>query len=169
MQIHTTRLLIRRVGLANDQADLVKLLSQPVLTGPAGLRINTASEAALTFSIRMLVRDVRLLAIILNKEPEKICGLMIVSHRFSQQDQPLAHQYELGYLLDRQFWGQGIMSEAVKALVNHLPVGNVLTASTMVQNVRSQRVLSRNGFHQWGNHGDMLDWKFDKKLAPGKY
>ena len=63
--------------------------------------------------------------------------------------------------------GRGFASEAVAALVAHLlatPSISVVTATTAVENVASQRVLEKNGFAQVGtswseDDGDLLVWR----------
>ena len=56
---------------------------------------------------------------------------------------------ELGYWLSEEYWGQGIASEAVKAMVDyafaHFQV-NRIWASVFSGNEASERVLLKNGF-----------------------
>lgn len=56
---------------------------------------------------------------------------------------------EMGYWLGEEFWGKGIMSEAVPAFVDHCFKKFSLTrmfASTYVTNTASARVLEKAGF-----------------------
>lgn len=59
------------------------------------------------------------------------------------------YKAEIGYWLAKPFWGQGIMTDAVKAYVQYafteLNLGK-LTARTFEFNVGSARVLEKNGF-----------------------
>jgi RimJ/RimL family protein N-acetyltransferase len=60
---------------------------------------------------------------------------------------------EIGYALDQKFQGQGIATEAVKALTEWAfqDAGlQVLRAETPVDNVGSQRVLEKNKFQKTG-------------------
>jgi len=60
---------------------------------------------------------------------------------------------ELGYMLRTDFEGQGLMTEAVYTLASHaLGPGGLhrLSANVDVENIGSQRVLSRLGFRQEG-------------------
>ncbi len=55
--------------------------------------------------------------------------------------------HDLGYGLARAFWGQGYMTEAVQALITHLPVAAYpfLTATHDVLNSKSGAVMQRLG------------------------
>ena len=63
--------------------------------------------------------------------------------------------------------GRGYATEAVAALVTHLlgtPAISMVTATTAVGNLASQRVLEKNGFAQVGtswseDDGDLLVWR----------
>lgn len=80
------------------------------------------------------------------------------------------HKAEIGYWLAKPFWGQGIMTDAVRAYVAY-GFGELqllkLTAHTFEFNVGSARVLEKNGFKLEGHlrkhfmkDGDLLDARF---------
>lgn len=55
----------------------------------------------------------------------------------------------VGYRLCKRFWGQGIASEAAKTLMKYLLEETdieIITASTMVENKASAKVLAKCGF-----------------------
>jgi len=59
------------------------------------------------------------------------------------------HKTEIGYWLARDYWGQGIMTDAVKAYVNYAfeELGLLkLVAHCFELNIGSARVLEKNGF-----------------------
>ncbi len=59
-----------------------------------------------------------------------------------------SHSVELGYCLARRRWGQGLMPEAVRTLLEHLqrdPGLYRVSATCHVDNTRSARVLERIG------------------------
>ncbi len=79
----------------------------------------------------------------------------------------LTHKAEIGYWLAKPFWGQGIMTDAVRAFTDyafsklHLLR---LTAHTFESNLASARVLEKNGFKLEGylrkhlqKNGQLLD------------
>lgn len=55
----------------------------------------------------------------------------------------------IGYRLDQPYWGKGIASGTVKLMVDYLYTKTdteIITASTMIENKASARVLEKNGF-----------------------
>jgi len=56
---------------------------------------------------------------------------------------------ELGYVLSKNFWGQGLMTEAVGAVLNYLfniMKLDFITVGHFIQNDRSRRVIEKCGF-----------------------
>lgn len=81
-----------------------------------------------------------------------------------------AHKAEIGYWLAKPYWGQGIMTDAVKAYVryafDYLQLLR-LTAHVLEMNIGSTRVLEKNGFKLEGHlrkhfckNGELLDVRF---------
>lgn len=59
------------------------------------------------------------------------------------------HKASIGYRLLEEYWGQGIATETVSLLIGYLykeTDTEIITASTMVDNKASARVLTKNGF-----------------------
>lgn len=76
---------------------------------------------------------------------------------------------EIGYWLGRPFWGQGIASATVRALVDHAFTHHDIRrvqASVYEWNPASQRVLEKNGFTFEGRHRDAIykDGKFTSEM-----
>jgi len=80
------------------------------------------------------------------------------------------HQAEIGYWLAKPYWGQGIMTDAVRAFVEYafteLDLVR-LTAHVFEFNIGSARVLEKNGFKLEGRlrkhfrkDGELLDARF---------
>ena len=66
---------------------------------------------------------------------------------------PRGHMLDMGYVLAREFWGQGLMSEAVKAfsqLALSLPWAFRLQATCDVENIASAKTLEKSGFVREG-------------------
>lgn len=80
------------------------------------------------------------------------------------------HRAEIGYWLAQSYWGQGIMTDAVKAFVRYAfaELGVLrLTAHVLAFNVASARVLEKNGFTSEGylrkhflKDGQLIDARF---------
>lgn len=59
------------------------------------------------------------------------------------------HKASVGYRLLQEKWGRGIASEALRLMIDellHVRGIEIITASTMVENIASARVLQKNGF-----------------------
>jgi ribosomal-protein-alanine N-acetyltransferase len=76
--------------------------------------------------------------------------------------QPEHHKAELGYMLARSHWGQGLISEAIHAVVrcgfDTLRMHRV-EAITAPANHASRRVLEKNGFIQEGHFKEDHLWQ----------
>jgi ribosomal-protein-alanine N-acetyltransferase len=80
------------------------------------------------------------------------------------------HRAEIGYWLARAYWGQGIMTDAVRAYVTYAFAELQLvrlTAHVFEFNIGSARVLEKNGFRLEGRlrkhiskDGQLLDGRF---------
>lgn len=71
----------------------------------------------------------------------------------------------LGYLLARPFWGQGVMSEALTAIVDWAftnPSVFRVWAVCDLDNTASARLLERNGFH---NEGILRRWSLHPNIS----
>lgn len=100
------------------------------------------------------------LGICLNSEPKKFVG---VAEMFDYSRE--VNMITIGYRLNDSYWGKGIAAKTVKAVTEYLfkEIGiNRVQAFVMPENVKSQKVLQRNGFveegtirqgHVWKGHG----------------
>ncbi|MDO4796686.1 MAG: GNAT family N-acetyltransferase [Coriobacteriales bacterium] len=80
------------------------------------------------------------------------------------------HKISMGYRLLQRHWGKGIASQAVGLAVRYLytktEIG-LITASTMVENRASARVLQKNGF-VWTTQA-YEDWGFEEPTLADKW
>ena len=81
------------------------------------------------------------------------------------------HKISVGYRLAEEFWGRGIATEALGLLTGYLLKEKgieIITASTMLENSASAKVLQKNGFclvaHDVGE-----DWGYEKPTAADKW
>ena len=74
---------------------------------------------------------------------EEFCGL---AEMYGYRDP--VHKISVGYRLLERCWGQGIASEALGLMIDYLYNETdieIITASTMVENLASARVLQKTG------------------------
>lgn len=87
---------------------------------------------------------------------EKVTGRVIGSIGFIDDvTRPGINSKELGYSLAEEFWGRGLMTEAVAAVIKYafeeLSL-DVLAITTRTDNGRSRRVIEKCGFTYEGTH-----------------
>ena len=77
----------------------------------------------------------------------------------------------VGYRLLQSCWGRGVATEALGLLVDHLlnetPI-RIITASTMLENKASAKVLKKNGFKHVA-HAVYEDWGYPKLIKTDKW
>lgn len=96
---------------------------------------------------------------IADKKTDKMIGSITMTRL-----RPLQRKAVFSYDLDRDYWGQGIMSEAMEAVIdfadNKLDLGR-LYACASPENVRSIKLLERLGFVSEGlmKNYEVLEWE----------
>ncbi|KRM35503.1 MULTISPECIES: GNAT family N-acetyltransferase [Limosilactobacillus] len=133
----------------DDAPAIARILTDPLVCQRAHLLV-VPDPAAVT----MLMASVHLLAI---RRAGRVVGIITL-------DLVSENCWELGYLLSRSDWGQGIMTTAVGLLLERLRSGTQLTAIVDNENVASQRVLVKNGFVRVGDDGERGTWRYKKDL-----
>jgi ribosomal-protein-alanine N-acetyltransferase len=84
------------------------------------------------------------------KETNQLIGLVELKKRGSDPRSGLDQTREVGFLLDRPFWRQGYMSEALQLVLDYAFNELALTevwAGTLPGNVPSQALLAKFGFN----------------------
>ena len=105
-----------------------------------------------------------ILGVCLNGE-ERICGL---AEFYGLRDD--VHKVSVGYRLLERYWGRGIATEVVGLMVGYLYGQTdieLITASTMVENAASARVLEQNDFIRTAR-GVPEDWGYEKPTIADK-
>ena len=168
--IETERLILR--GWHSDDADaLFKYASDPEV-GPIAGWIPHASIEYSREKIRNVFSAQEIYAVVLKStnEPVGCCGIVFADGMCPGDAQPC--EGEIGYWIGRPFWGQGLIPEAVKALISHAFEDlrlKSLWCSHYDGNDRSRRVCEKSGFiYHHTNHdvetplGDMRTEHFYK-------
>ena len=81
------------------------------------------------------------------------------------------HKISVGYRLLESSWGRGIASEALRLMVEYLYGETdieIITASTMIENAASARVLTKNGF-ELVVHAVGEDWGYEEPTISDKW
>ena len=150
-RIETRRLWLRWPN-ARDAEAIVHLAGDPAVSGMTA-RIPHPLERA---TVDAFVIDVRrastegtglTLALAARAAPTRLIGLVGIAR------EPGAEAAHLGYWLGRPYWGAGLMSEAVDAVVHAFFAyagGTCLTAEARLDNPASRRVLEKAGMVETG-------------------
>ena len=103
---------------------------------------------------------------VFGKEEETFCGL---AEMYGLREE--IHKISIGYRFLESYWGRGIASETVALMTGYLlrKAGiEIITASTMVENKASARVLMKNGFALVNSHVDE-DWGYETPTVADKW
>lgn len=132
--IKTNRLIIRAIQLS-DADDMYAYAKNPTIGKLAGWPVHTDIEHTISV-IETLIKLGGVYAIIYENKMIGTIGIQ---------------QQEIGYALSEDYWHQGFMHEALKAILIYLfekTETQSFTARTDVDNLKSQRVLLKLGFQQ---------------------
>ena len=97
---------------------------------------------------------------------DQLCGLFELYHYIPQE-----MNVSIGYRLNKDFWNNGIATEATSLIANYLfnqTDITIISASNMIDNPSSGRVLEKNGFLKIGE-SIFEDWGFSQKVYADKW
>ncbi|MGL4373864.1 MAG: GNAT family N-acetyltransferase [Turicibacter sp.] len=145
--LETNRLILRQ-WREEDSADLYEY-AKSELVGPSAGWLPHQSEEESKLIIKHFIEQNESYAIVLKSE-NKVIGSIGMHNR--KPDERLAHlnQRLLGYVLNPAYWGQGIIPEAVKCVLddafNHLNL-DLVWCGHFEFNTNSKRVIEKSGFN----------------------
>lgn len=149
IQIETERLILRPFQQA-DLYDFNEYASVEGVGEMAGWKHHESIETSQNI-LHSFIADDKTFALVL-KENNKVIGSLGVEKYGMEEALTEFHHYkgrEIGYVLSKDYWGKGIMAEAVKAVIDYL--FNVLdldflTCGYYDFNHQSKRVQEKCGF-----------------------
>ena len=168
--IEGERVVLNRVVDTDAQA-LRDLAENPLVQGhvPAHLfekQFNDAGEA-ISHMYGDLFNDKESLFLAIRlKDAGEMAGL---AEFYGLRDR--LHKASVGYRLREHFWGQGLATEAVRLMVGYLYSETdieIITASTMVEDLASARVLEKADFIRTAR-GVEEDWGFPEPTLVDKW
>ena len=147
-KIDTPRLLLRP-WKETDLNDFYEYASVDGVGEMAGWKHHESIAEARDI-LRGFMSDKNVLALQL-KSNAKVIGSLGLHNSWANNDIEYANLKikEIGYVLSKTYWGQGLMPEAVSAVIsfcfNVLGL-DALTVTHFVGNTQSQRVIEKSGF-----------------------
>lgn len=145
----TTERLVLRPLEPDDAEDLYAYASVPGVGEMAGWKHHESIDESRAI-LRMLTAEKEVLAIT-HRADRRMIGT-IGLHRSWANDEEAYRQCrvrEIGYVLSKAYWGQGLMPEAVSAVIRYGfdTLGlDALTCGHFAQNSQSRRVIEKCGF-----------------------
>ena len=97
---------------------------------------------------------------------DEFCGL---AEMYGYCDE--THKISVGHRLMEQYWGKGVSTETLGLMVDYLYHEKdieIITASTMIENHASARVLEKNGFELVA-HAVPEDWGYESPTIVDKW
>ena len=160
------RLLLRPLGMP-DAEDLLRLTRQEIVYRYLPTYLYEKRFPEMETVIRGLYREGLEDSLILGVfRAGRFCGLAeVYGYRA-----PI-HKASVGYRLAEECWGQGIATETLRLLLEELLANRgieIITASTMIENRASARVLQKNGF-TLVNHAVDEDWGYPEPTPADKW
>ena len=157
MTIETPRLILRP-WRETDAPALFRYASDPDIGPVAGWTPHASLEESLRI-IRTVFAAPEIYAVVLKEsgEPVGSCGIMFADGLHSADMKP-GHA-EIGYWIGKPYWGQGLIPEAVRALLarsfNELKL-DAVWCGYYDANIKSRRVIEKCGFRFHHTNTDIV-------------
>lgn len=169
MKLETERLILRNY-LPTDFNDFWEYVSQKEVGPMCGWPAYTEKEKARERLVEVDCKSPYQFAIVW-KETGKVIGsieLMECKPERYKNIEVAEGAKEIGFLLNKNFWGKGIMPEGVKAVVEfafeQLNVPEIVICHAEA-NVQSGRVQEKLGFKVLGRQENYREWLDGKQTA----
>ena len=150
IRIETDRLILRPFA-QRDLADLNEYAKVPGVGEMAGWAAHRSMEDSRK-TLDLFLREKKMLALEW-KESGKVIGSLGLEPCSNKPTWKFWKKgADVGYSLSRDYWGRGLMPEAVKALMAYCFETldyDYLTCSHFVYNTQSRRVAEKCGFQFW--------------------
>lgn len=151
IRIETERMILRP-WQESDLDDLYEYASVPGVGEMAGWSHHKSMEDSQKV-IRMFMEGKEVLALEL-KESGKVIGSLGIHENDNDHVGSKYLGREVGYVLSKDYWGRGLIPEAVKALIGYCfdqLFYDYLLCGHFVWNVQSRRVIEKCGFRYLKN------------------
>lgn len=149
--IETRRLILRQFK-PSDIDDMWEYCSDPLVGPNAGWPVHQNREFTLEKLTDFIIRNETsndTVYAIHDKEDQKVIG----SIGLHKRNPGNYYDVELGYVLSSKYWSKGIMTEACRALIEHVFTETEnfrISVSHFSTNMRSARVIDKLGFKHEG-------------------
>ena len=150
IRIETERLILR-TWRESDLNDLYEYASVPGVGEMAGWAHHESIEESKRI-LTSFISGKKTFALEL-KENGKVIGSLGLEELDPDPMGEGKYGREIGYVLSKDYWGRGLMPEAVKAVIDYcfdILRYDYLTCGHFLRNDRSRRVVEKSGFRLFG-------------------
>jgi len=150
IRIETKRLILRP-WRETDLEDLYTYASVPGVGEMAGWSHHKSAEES-KMILDMFIRHKKTFALEL-KESGRVIGSLGLEEQDPDPEKGQKIGREIGYVLSKDYWGHGLMPEAVKAVIAYCFSAlnwDYLTCGHFLRNSQSRRVVEKCGFQYFG-------------------
>lgn len=166
----TTPRLQLRLFRSSDLYDFNDYASVKGVGEMAGWKHHQSLDESLVVLSRF-IEEKNVLALIDTSTNKVIGSIGIHPANFNTQEFLNTRVTEIGYVLNKDFWGQGFVVEAIKALLDYLfnvADFEIVTVAHFIDNIQSKRVIEKSGFVY---HSDDIYYAkdLDKSFIERKY
>jgi len=167
-EIKTDRLLLR-YWRAADLDDLFAFASVPGVEEMSGMPHHKSLEDSKKFLDASM--NSKSCFAIYHLADKKVVGYLEMHGSWAGVDESFSHLniVQIGFVLDKQYWGQGLAAEAALAVIKHsfsVWGFDAVSACHFVENTQSRRVLEKCGFVLKGGgkfYSPFLDKEFNEQ------
>lgn len=145
--LESKRLVIKPYS-SDDLADLYNLISVKELTYPAGFKPVPDLKTCNT-SLQYRIMSKQYVKLVL-KETNQMIGEI---NFYKDESRRNPNAYEMGFILLKEYWGYGLMQEALKTFIpwfNSKIDIDILTMTVFVGNNKSDNTVTKLGFNKDG-------------------
>lgn len=143
MILETERLILRNFNMY-DLDDLFEYAKIEEIGLNAGWIPHSSKEDS-SLILNMFIKDKNTFAIVY-KNDNKVIGSISLS---KDNLRSTVNSKILGYVLSKKYWGEGIMTEAVKKILEYgffTLCLDIISVSHFTDNIASKKVIIKNGF-----------------------
>ncbi len=145
--IETERLILREWNI-NDLDDIYEYAKVPGVGKMAGWPAHESIEISREI-LNTFISEKKVFAIVLKDENKAIGSIGIEKFKFPAMVESPYKGREIGYVLNKDYWGKGIMPEACKGVISYLFDKldyDFLLCGHFLWNSQSARVIEKCGF-----------------------
>jgi len=159
--MQTERLILRNI-VQNDAEDLFEYCKNPNVGPAAGWKPHESIEETRKLMDDIFIGKENVFGMVLKNTKKMIGTIGLIPDPRRTNPRSLM----LGYAMSEDYWGQGLMTEAAKAVIRdgfkELPI-DIITCTCYTINPRSRRVIEKCGFTYEGclRH---CEQRFDGKI-----